>query len=160
MKSQLLVLILNTLELVLIAIGDCHMSTCETVKLTEPFLVYRAKDFIIHPCDHSVVICYLIWPCDIAVRITYLISHRFQGTTCENFMMYGGLYLRIFHHTVSSKAAIYVYNTAVRSGLLYGCSAINISKTNLNTLEKGQSEHIRSILGLNIKTHKLAGFGN
>ena len=31
--------------------------------------------FIIHPCDPTVVICYLIWPCDIAVRITYLVSH-------------------------------------------------------------------------------------
>ena len=31
--------------------------------------------FIIHPCDPTVVICYLIWLCDIAVRITYLISH-------------------------------------------------------------------------------------
>ena len=32
-------------------------------------------NFIIHPCDPTVVICHLIWPCDIAVRITYLISH-------------------------------------------------------------------------------------
>ena len=31
--------------------------------------------FILHPCDPTVVICYLIWHCDIAVRITYLISH-------------------------------------------------------------------------------------
>ena len=31
-------------------------------------------DFVIHPCDPIVVICYLIWPCDIAVRIKYLIS--------------------------------------------------------------------------------------
>ena len=130
MKSQLLVLILNASELFLIIIVDCHMSTYKTVKLTEPFIVNRAQDFIKDPCDHSVMICYLIWPCDIAVRITYLISHRFQGTSCENLMMYGGLYLRIYHNTVSSKAAIYVYNTAVRSGLLYGCSAINISKTN------------------------------
>ena len=33
------------------------------------------RNFIIHPCDPTVVICYLIWPCDIAVHITYLISH-------------------------------------------------------------------------------------
>ena len=32
-------------------------------------------NFIIHPCDPTVVICYLIWPCDIAFRVTYLISH-------------------------------------------------------------------------------------
>ena len=55
-----------------------------------------------------------------------------------------------YHNTVSPKAAIYVYNTAVRSGLFYGCSAIN---KNLNTLEKVQSKHIRTILGLNVKTH-------
>ena len=35
------------------------------------------RDFIIHPCDPTVVICYLIWPCDIAVRITYLISQSY-----------------------------------------------------------------------------------
>ena len=37
--------------------------------------LYRISHFIIHPCDPTVVICYLIWPCDIAVQITYLISH-------------------------------------------------------------------------------------
>ena len=37
--------------------------------------LYRISHFIIHPCDPTVVICYLIWPCDIAVHITYLISH-------------------------------------------------------------------------------------
>ena len=31
--------------------------------------------FNIHPCDPTVVICYVIWPCDISVHITYLISH-------------------------------------------------------------------------------------
>ena len=30
--------------------------------------------FIIHPCDPTVVICYLIWPCDISVHTTNLIS--------------------------------------------------------------------------------------
>ena len=32
-------------------------------------------EFVLHPCDPTVVIRYLIWPCDIAARITYLISH-------------------------------------------------------------------------------------
>ena len=36
---------------------------------------YMRLDFIIHPCNPTVVICYLIWPCDIAVCITYLIAH-------------------------------------------------------------------------------------
>ena len=45
-------------------------------------------DFIIPPCDPTVVFCYLIWPCDIdlAVCITYLISH-------SSFLTYN---LRIF----------------------------------------------------------------
>ena len=33
-------------------------------------------NFIIHPCDPTVVICYLIQPCDIAACITYLMSHN------------------------------------------------------------------------------------
>ena len=36
--------------------------------------------FIIHPCDPTVVSCYLIWPCDIVVCITYLISHSYSLT--------------------------------------------------------------------------------
>ena len=31
--------------------------------------------FIIHPCDPTVVICYLIWACDIAVNITHIVSY-------------------------------------------------------------------------------------
>ena len=106
--------------------------------------------FIIHPCDPTVVVCYLTWPCDKAVRITYHISHSyslthnlrifqfgciintklpscddiihrtslgfpswcpestrptdtcFQGTSCENLMMYGGLY----QHT---RVVLYMY---------------------------------------------------
>ena len=111
--------------------------------------------FIIHPCDPTVLICYLIWPCDIAFCITYLISHSssliyntvikrifqdgciintklpscvdiicrtslgfpswcpesthptdsyFQSTSCENLMMYGGLY----QHT---QVVLYMYLT-------------------------------------------------
>ena len=73
--------------------------------------------FIIHPCDPTVGICCLTWLFGIAVHITYLISHSlslsynivisfpswcpestclthpcFQGTICENLMMYCGLY--------------------------------------------------------------------
>ena len=107
--------------------------------------------FIIHPCDPTVVICYLIRLCDIDVRITYPISHSyslsynlrifqvgciintklpsfvdiihrtslgfpswcpkstrpidscFQGTSCENLMMYSGLY----QHT---RVVLYIYH--------------------------------------------------
>ena len=105
-------------------------------------------NFIIHPCDPTVV--YLLFDMAIAVRITYLISHRlflmlffrifqvgcikntklpacvdiihrtslgfhslcpestrtmdscFQGTICENLVMYGGLY----QHT---RVVLYLY---------------------------------------------------
>ena len=40
-----------------------------------PYNLTEIWRFIIHPCDPTVVICYLTWPCDIAVHITYLISH-------------------------------------------------------------------------------------
>ena len=99
--------------------------------------------FIIHPCDPTVVICYLIWPCDTTVCITYLVSHSYSltynlrifqfgciintkllscddiilrtslgfpswcserapATSCENLMMYGGLY----QHT---RVVLYMY---------------------------------------------------
>ena len=109
--------------------------------------------FIIHPCDPTVVICYLIWSCDKAACITYLVSHSsslsyntvikkifqvvciintklpscddiirstslgfpswcpestrptdscFQGTSCENLIMNGGLY----QHT---RVVLYLY---------------------------------------------------
>ena len=111
--------------------------------LTSSHAACLVQVFIIHPCNPTVVICYLIWACDIAVHITYLISHSsslsshsvikgyfwvgciintklpscvdiirstslgfhswcpesthptdscFQDTSCENLMMYGGLY--------------------------------------------------------------------
>ena len=118
--------------------------------------------FIIHPCDPTVVICYLIWPCDMAIPITYLISHSysltynsrifqfgciittklpscddiihcaslgfpswcpestrptdscFQGTSCKNLMMYGGLY----QHT---RVVLYIYQGEPLSCLMpYG----------------------------------------
>ena len=45
--------------------------------------------FIIHPCDPTVVICYLIWPYDIAVRITYLISHSYSLTYNLRMFQFG-----------------------------------------------------------------------
>ena len=44
---------------------------------------------IIHPCDPTVVICYLIWPCDIAVCITYLISHSYSLTYNLRIFQFG-----------------------------------------------------------------------
>ena len=47
------------------------------------------RPFIIHPCDPTVVICYLIWLCDIAVRITYLISHSYSLTYNKKIFQFG-----------------------------------------------------------------------
>ena len=109
-------------------------------------------NFIIHPCDPTVVICCLIWPCDTTICITYLVSHSYSltynlrifqfgciintklplcddiirrtslgfpswctestcptdsCTSCENLMMYGGLYqhalvvLYIYHINIT-----------------------------------------------------------
>ena len=45
--------------------------------------------FNIHPCDPTVVFCYLIWPCDIAVCITYLISHSYYLTYNLRIFQFG-----------------------------------------------------------------------
>ena len=39
-------------------------------------------------------------------------------------------------------------NMAVRSTLLYGCTSININRSNLKSLDRQQSKQIRCILGL------------
>ena len=46
-------------------------------------------DFIIHPCDPTVVIWYLIRPCDMAVCITYLISHSYSITYNLRIFQFG-----------------------------------------------------------------------
>ena len=51
--------------------------------------IRKYYDFIIHPCDPTVVICYLIWPCDIAVCITYLISHSSSLTYNSRIFQFG-----------------------------------------------------------------------
>ena len=131
--------------------------------------IYKTFIFIMHPCDPTVVICYLIRPCDIAVCITYLISHSysltynlrifqfgcmintklpscddiirptslgfpswfpestrpmdlcFQGTSCENLVMYGGLYQ---HTRVVLYIYIYIYllkNTFLYRSICFPC---------------------------------------
>ena len=60
-----------------IAISDGLLIMLALVPTSGETAVVRLElnHFIIHPCDPTVVICYLIWPCDIDVHITYLISH-------------------------------------------------------------------------------------
>ena len=45
--------------------------------------------FIIHPCDPTLVICYLIRPCDITACITYLISHIYSLTYNLRIFQFG-----------------------------------------------------------------------
>ena len=50
-----------------------------------------SRGVILHPCDPTVVICYLIRPCDtsIAVCITYLISHSSSLTYNLRIFQFG-----------------------------------------------------------------------
>ena len=54
-----------------------------------PLTEHKDLDFIIHPCDPTVVVCYLIRPCDIAVCITYLISHSYSLTYNLRIFQFG-----------------------------------------------------------------------
>ena len=42
----------------------------------------------------------------------------------------------------------HVYQTAVRCGLLYGCSSIYMNKSGLLELDKTQGKHLKSMLGI------------
>ena len=83
----------NRLLLFITAVWSMKNETCYCIKITilhsfsnliNIYLYHERESvthhsnyiFIIHPCDPTVVICYLIRPCDIAVCITYLISHN------------------------------------------------------------------------------------
>ena len=59
----------------------------------------------------------------------------------------------LYKDCVSPCTAFHIYNTAVRSGIVYGCSSIYMSKKNLKTLETAQAKHIKSILGVGYRTH-------
>ena len=49
---------------------------------------------------------------------------------------------------VSPETARHIYKTAMRSSLTYGCAAVNISSNKLKVLDKVQSKHLKSLLGL------------
>ena len=51
-------------------------------------------------------------------------------------------------HGVNPKVAFHIYNTAVKSTILYGCESINISKLNIKKLEICLGKQVKSILGL------------
>ena len=54
-----------------------------------PYITTQVYIFIIHPCDPTVVICYLIWTYDIAVCITYLISQSYSLTYNLRIFQFG-----------------------------------------------------------------------
>ena len=49
---------------------------------------------------------------------------------------------------VSPATAVNIYNAAVCSVILYGCSSIHLSNCNLRELDKMQSKHVKCIMGL------------
>ena len=51
-------------------------------------------------------------------------------------------------HGVSPNTGLHIYNTAVRSTLTYGCSAVHISGKYLKKLDQLQGKIIKSILGI------------
>ena len=53
--------------------------------ITQKFI----RSFIVHPCDPTVVICYLIWPCDTTICITYLVSHSYSLTYNLKIFQFG-----------------------------------------------------------------------
>ena len=48
----------------------------------------------------------------------------------------------------------HVYQTAVRCGLLYGCSSIYMNKSGLLELDKTQGKYLKSMLGIGYNCHK------
>ena len=46
-----------------------------------------------------------------------------------------------------------IYNTAVRSGLVYGCHTIYLSRLDLIKLNKAQAKYVRTALGLRSYCH-------
>ena len=86
LKSSLMTDLLNSPDLMDFDLSEVviDISVSEDVLLECLNNLNESKGCIIitHPCDPTVVICYLIWPCDMAVRITYLIS-RSSSLSCH-----------------------------------------------------------------------------
>ena len=58
-------------------------------------LILKFLYFIIHPCDPTVVVCYLIWPCDLTVHMTYLISYSSSSSLSCHRVIKGYLWLGV-----------------------------------------------------------------
>ena len=54
----------------------------------------------------------------------------------------------LYYHGISPRLAAYIYNTAIRSGLVYGCHTIHLSQLDLIKLNKAQAKYVRTVLGL------------
>jgi hypothetical protein len=54
---------------------------------------------------------------------------------------------------LSPLLSFHVYDTAVKSCLLYGCSNVYLCKKDLHTLESTRCKHLKAILGIGYSTH-------
>ena len=54
---------------------------------------------------------------------------------------------------LSPFVSAHVYNIAIRSGLLYGCNSLYLSKSNLLDIDKLQGKLLKAILGLPTRCH-------
>ena len=59
----------------------------------------------------------------------------------------------LYYDGVSPRLAAHIYNTAVRSGMVYGCHAIHLSQLDLIKLNKAQAKYVRTALGLRSYCH-------
>ena len=56
-------------------------------------------------------------------------------------------------HGMAPLTSLYVYDTAVKSCLLYGCSNVYLTKNDLHSLETTRCKHLKSILGIGYSSH-------
>jgi hypothetical protein len=81
------------------------------------------------------------------------LSHALSRRTNSNKAFYSLQGAGLYKNVTDPQAAMHIYQTAVMSGLLYGCNSIDISKSNKKMLEITQGKQIKTILGLNYNTH-------
>ena len=74
--------------------------------------------------------------------------HCDSGVRSSNKAFYSLKGAGLNKHGVDPKVAFHIYNTAVKSTILYGCESINISKLNIKKLEICLEKQGKSILGL------------
>ena len=92
-------------------------------------------------------------------NITYLgteLDHRQHKDACvrsatKAFHALQGVGLN--QHGMAPLTSLYVYDTAVKSCLLYRCSNVYLTKNDLHSLETTRCKHLKSILGIGYSSH-------